>query len=80
MRMMRTQPTSHYAPFSRVGRATHAYSFEFKTLRLHRGLSLKIAINYIEPSYWLSIGHWLRSGLSYAKTRANFVFTPYFAH
>ena len=35
----------------RVGCAAWACSFELKTLRLHRVLSVQIAVIYIEPSY-----------------------------
>ena len=42
---------SHAVQPTREGCASWACSFEFKILRLHRVLSIQIAVIYIEPSY-----------------------------
>ena len=75
--MRRTQPASLYAPFSQVGYATSAFSFEFIMLRLHSVLSIQISVIYKEPSYWVNVGCWLSSALSYVKNCVDLVFTLY---
>ena len=37
-------------------------------------LSLQISVIYIEPSYWVNLGCWLSSVLSYVKTCMDLVF------
>ena len=59
---------------SRVGCTAWACSFEFKTLRLHRILSLQIVVIHIEPIYWLNVGYWISSVLSYVKFCVDLVF------
>ena len=37
-------------------------------------MSIQISVIYIEPSYWLNVGCWLSTVLSYVKTCVDLVF------
>ena len=49
--LLRTQPLFRFAPPKRVGRAAKVCVFAFEMIRLHRVLSVQIAINNKEPSF-----------------------------
>ena len=48
-----------------------------RMLRLHRVLSIQISVIYIELTYWLNVGCWRSSVLSYVKACVYLVFSPY---
>ena len=39
---------------------------------------MQIAVIFIEPNYWLNVGCWLSSALSYVKKFVDLVFTLMF--
>ena len=78
--MLRNWPVSHYATFSRVSLITCACSFEFKTLWLHKVLSVQISVNCMEPSYRLNVNFCLNVLWSCVKACADLVFLSYVTH
>ena len=38
---------------------------------------MQISVIYIDPSYWLNVGCWLSSVLSYVKAFLDLAFPPY---